>query len=107
MTDITACSNMKHTMAALNNNVTVKKKHFARCQTEEEVMAEVVMATVEVEVQVEHQEDPETITTAMTSQKRWSLHHTGLEEINKVQHAMQLKSKLCMTSEDNTNSGTI
>ena len=81
---------MKHTMSTLNNNVTVKKKCFARCQAEEEVMT---VATTGAEVQAEHLEDLETIAMIMTKQERWSLHHIMLEEINKVQHMTQLRSK--------------
>ena len=50
--DNTGLSNMKHELSTWNNNVTVNKKHFARCQAEEEVLAEAVEAIVEVEVQV-------------------------------------------------------
>ena len=84
--------------SALNNDVTVKEKHFARCQAREEVMTKDVMATVGVEVQVEHLKDPKIITIIMTRQKRWNSCHIVLEEINKVQHAMQLRSRLCMMS---------
>ena len=65
-------------------------------------MAEVVVAMVGVEVQVEHPEDPKMITTMTTRQRRWSLHHIALAEINKVQRMTQLRSRLCMMSEDDT-----
>ena len=42
---------MKCELSVQNNNVTVNKKHFARCQAEEEVLAEVVEAVTEAEVQ--------------------------------------------------------
>ena len=70
-------------------------------------MAEEVMATIEAEVQAEHLEDPEMIAMTMERQKRWSLHHTMLEKINKVQHMTQSRSRLCMTAEDNANLETI
>ena len=65
-------------------------------------MAEVVVAVVGVEVQVEHPEDPKTIATMAMRQKRESLHCTVLEEINKVQHVKKPRRRSCMTSEDNT-----
>ena len=80
-------------MSALNNDVTVKKKCFARCQAEEEVMAEVIVAATGVEVQAGHLEDPKIIATMTMKQKRWSLHQIMLEKINKVQHATQSRNK--------------
>ena len=68
-----------------------EKKHFARCQAEEEaeVMAEVVMATMEDEFQGGLHPDSETITGTMTArQRKWSLHHT-MQERRKEQHVMQ------------------
>ena len=61
----------------------------------------------EVEVQVEHLEDPKTIAMTMTKQKRWSSHHIMLEEINKVQHMTQSRNKLYTMSDDDVNSETI
>ena len=43
---------MKCKLSALNNNVAVNNKCFARCQAEEEVFAEAVKAVMKVEVQV-------------------------------------------------------
>ena len=56
-----------------------EKKCFERCQAEEEVTAEEVVAMVGVEVQVKHPEDPQMIVTITTKQKRWSLHCIVLE----------------------------
>ena len=102
-----ACSNTKCVTSTLNNDTTVKKKCFARCQAEEEVMAEVVVAVVGLEVQAEHPEDPRITAMITTRQRRWSLHHTVPEEINKVQHMTQSRSRSCMTQEDNTSLETI
>ena len=68
-----------------------EKKHFARHWTEEEVevMAEVVMATMEGEVQEGLHPDPETtMGSTTTRQRRWSSHHTMQERLKK-QHMTQ------------------
>ena len=57
----------------------------------------------EVEVQIEHLEDPKTTVMTTARHKRWSSHHTVLEEINMVQQMTQLRSKLCTTSKDDVN----
>ena len=66
-----------------------EKKHFARCQAEEEaeVRAEVVVATTEEEVQRGLHTDPET-TMGMTTtrQRKWSSHHIA-QERHKTQGA--------------------
>ena len=53
LTDNTGSSNMKCKSSAWNNNVTVNKKCFARCQAEEEVLAEAVEVVTEAEVHFE------------------------------------------------------
>ena len=50
--DNAGLSNMKCELSMWNNNIAVNKKHFARCQAEEEVLAEAVKVVIEVEVQV-------------------------------------------------------
>ena len=80
---------MKHKSSALNNNVTVNKKHFARCQAEEEVLAEVVEAVVEVEVQVGlHTENKMTMSQQMMKMRKWNLHHI-VQAKDRVQHMTQ------------------
>ena len=43
---------MKCKLSAQNSNIAVNKKHFARCQAEEEVLAEAAEVVTEAEVQV-------------------------------------------------------
>ena len=64
-------------------------------------MAEEVMAAMGVEVQVKQLEETKIIATTMARLKRWSLHHTVLEETNKVQHVTQLRNRSHMMSKDN------
>ena len=85
-TDNAGSSNTKCKLSALNNDVTVNKKHFARCQAEEEVLAEVAKAVTKAEVQVELQIENNTIITVsqqQTKMRKWNLHHIVLVR-NKV-----------------------
>ena len=94
--DNAGLSNMKCELSAWNSDVTVNKKCFARCQAEEEVLAEVVKAVTEVEVQVGLQ-----IKNAMmmmsqqqTKMRKWNLH--TMQERNKVQRMMRSRRRLSM-----------
>ena len=51
VTDNAGLSNTKCKLSAQNNNATVNKKCFARCQAEEEVLAEAVEVVMKAEVQ--------------------------------------------------------
>ena len=105
VTDNAGSSNMKCELSAWNNNVTVNKKHFARCQAEEEVLAEAVEAVTEVEVQVGLQiKNVTMMSQQMTKMTKWSLHHTA-QERNRVQPMMQSRRR--MTSDRNVNMGMI
>ena len=61
--DNTGSSNTKYELSTWNNDITVNKKCFARCQAEEEVLAGEVEAVIEEEVEVGLQIENSTITT--------------------------------------------
>ena len=87
--DNTGSSNMKHELSAWNNNVTVNKKCFARCQAEEEVLAEVAEAVIKVEVQVGlHAENKMTTSQQMMKMRKWNLHHI-MQAKDRVRHMTQ------------------
>ena len=50
---------------------------------------------------------PEAMAMRMPSQRKWSLFHVVLEEINKVQCMMLWRNRWHMASEEDTSSGTI
>ena len=75
-TDNTGSSNTKCKLSVLNNDVAVNKKHFARCQAEEEVLAEAAKAVMKVEVQVGLHAGNKTMTSQqMTKMRKWNSHH--------------------------------
>ena len=101
--DNTGSSNTKCESSAQNNDVTVNKKCFARCQAEEEVLAEEVEAVTKVEVQVGLQiKNTMTMSQQMTKMRKWSSHHT-VQERNRVQHVTQSRKRLHMTLGKNAN----
>ena len=98
VTDNAGLSNTKHKLSTQNNNVTVNKKHFARCQAEEEVLAEAAKVVTKAEVQVGLQiENTMTMSQQMTKMRKRSSHHT-VQERNRVQRMMQSRKRSHMMS---------
>ena len=87
-TDNAGSSNTKCELSVLNNDVTVNKKCFARCQAEEEVLAEAAEAVMKAEVQVGLHTENKTMSQQMTRMRKWNLHHT-MQARDRVQHMIQ------------------